>query len=319
MILLDGAERHQGTVAVHERCPALTASGKRCKRYAAPLSDVCRAHELRPFAFEHFVEWAGRLILDGGDLWEFEPFQLEFVDDVFEGYRRIRHDATRSRVQIVAADDRTGDGIIPTLCLLDELYRHKDLSLYRIWLGKLGKRGAQLVVISTARVPGSDFKTTREELRRRAERLTRRRGSCFTRAHVDGFVLHEWAVAEGADVHDLELVAQANPFSHVTPATLVEKHDSPSLTEGHWRRFVCNLPTRSALRTITEAEWYALETSDEIPAGTSIWAGLRCRLEMGHNRLGVSWAGIGLWVDQRSLSVTADTYSHVLPARRCRG
>ena len=295
---------------MHERCSALTASGKRCKRYAAPLSDVCRAHELRPFAFEHFVEWAGRLILDGGDPWEFEPFQLEFVDDVFGGYReawfvvpegngkttllaglvlyhcqhreaaavavaassreqggvlyqqaaglvtrsgleatqtpdrpsepgefrclkghrRIRHDATRSRVQIMAADDRTGDGIIPTLCLLDELHGHKDLALYRTWLDK---RSAQLVVISTARVPGSDFEATREEFRRRAERLTRRRGSCFTRAHADGFVLHEWAVAEGADVHDLELVAQANPFSHVTPATLVEKHDSPSFTEGH--------------------------------------------------------------------------------------
>ena len=37
------------------------------------------------------------------------------------------------------------------------------------------------------------------------------------------------------------------------------------------------------------------------------------RISLWH-RLGVSWAEIGSWVGQRSLSTTADTYSHVLPA-----
>ena len=68
-----------------------------------------------------------------------------------EGYRRIRFDEQGSRIQVFAADDRSGDGIIPGgICVLDELHRHRDLALYETWKGKLRKRNAQLIVISTA-------------------------------------------------------------------------------------------------------------------------------------------------------------------------
>src|SRR3990172_701896 len=33
----------------------------------------------------------------------------------YDGYRRIVHKVSGSRIQVLAADDRTGDGIIPTL------------------------------------------------------------------------------------------------------------------------------------------------------------------------------------------------------------
>ena len=39
-----------------------------------------------------------------------------------EGYRRINHH-TGGRIQVFAADDRTGDGIIPTLGIIDEPHR----------------------------------------------------------------------------------------------------------------------------------------------------------------------------------------------------
>jgi phage terminase large subunit-like protein len=59
--------------------------------------------------------------------------------------------ADGGRLQVFAADDRTGDGIIPGgIALVDELHRHRDLRLYRVWVGKLVKRGAQIVTISTA-------------------------------------------------------------------------------------------------------------------------------------------------------------------------
>ena len=79
-----------------------------------------------------------------------------------EGYRRIRFDAQSSRIQVFAADDRGGDGIIPGgYAFLDELHRHKNLSLYRTWQGKLWKRQAQLIVISTAGEAGSEFEDER--------------------------------------------------------------------------------------------------------------------------------------------------------------
>ncbi len=68
----------------------------------------------------------------------------------YDGYRRVKCYRTGGRIQVYAADDRTGDGIIPTLALIDELHRHRDLRLYRVWRGKLEKRGGQLVTISTA-------------------------------------------------------------------------------------------------------------------------------------------------------------------------
>ena len=190
-----------------------------------------------------------------------------------EGYRRINH-FRGGRIQVFAADDRTGDGLIPTLAIIEELHRHRDLRLYRTWTGKLRKRGGQIVAISTAGEPGSEFETTRERIRQTAEETTRR-GS-FTRSVAKGgsVVMHEWAVPEGADVDDMEVVAAANPFSSVTVESLTAKRSSPTMTPAHWRRFVCNLPTRGDDAAITEAEWAGAKVGDEIPAGEPIWLGL---------------------------------------------
>jgi phage terminase large subunit-like protein len=188
------------------------------------------------------------------------------------GYRRIRFEQTHSRIQIMAADDRTGDGAIPTLALLDELHRHRDLRLYRTWRGKLIKRQGQLGAISTRGEPGSEFELTLERIRQDASDL-QVHGS-FTRAASPRLILHEWAVPEGSDVEDLDLVKSANPLRAITVPMLREKRASPTMTLGHWRRFVCNLPTRSEDSAITEAEWYAARVPDRIPEGQPIWLGL---------------------------------------------
>jgi len=194
------------------------------------------------------------------------------------GYRRIRYADTLSRIQVMAADDRTGDGVIPTLALIDELHRHKDLRLYRTWRGKLEKRGGQLAAISTRGEPGSEFELTLERIRREATDLSL--NGAFTRAASQRLVLHEWAVPEDGDVEDLGLVKSANPLSAITVPMLAEKRASPSMTLSHWRRFVCNLPTRADEAAITEAEWYAADVAKaedwpaEIPKGEPIWLGL---------------------------------------------
>lgn len=296
----------------------------------------------KPFTVAHFRAWARELVLDSGKSWVLEPFQEQFVRDVFRkvpecwlvtpegngkttlvaglalyhcqftlsgwilvaassreqaeiayrqaegfvlrspklqtlfecqsGYRRIRYDEIGSRIQIFPADDRTGDGVIPTFCVVDELHRHRDLRLYRTWRGKLEKRGGQIVTISTAGEPGSEFEETRERIRQSATDVERRK--TFIRAASEHLVLHEWAVPEEGDAEDLQLVKAANPFSGVTIRQLQRKRESPTMTDHHWRRFVCNLPTRSERAAIQEAEWFAATTEERIPPGEPIWLGL---------------------------------------------
>lgn len=189
-----------------------------------------------------------------------------------EGHRRIKCDAMGSRIQVFSADDRTGDGVIPTLAICDELHRHKDLSLYRTWSGKLDKRAAQLVAISTAGEPGSEFEETRELIRQSAQVLER--DETFVRAVSGDVLLHEWAVPEDGDVEDMDLVKRANPLQAVTVERLARKRRKPTMTLAHWRRFVCNLPTRSDSAAIQEAEWFAASTAVRIPAGEPVWLGL---------------------------------------------
>jgi phage terminase large subunit-like protein len=188
------------------------------------------------------------------------------------GYRRIRFDAAYSRIQIFAADDRTGDGAIPTLAICDELHRHRDLRLYRTWRGKLEKRGGQIIAISTRGEPGSEFEVTLERIRQLAPTVERH--ETFTRAVSPQIALHEWAVPEGADTDDLDLIKRANPLAAITVPMLAEKRASPTWNLSHWRRFVCNLPTRADNSAITEAEWHGAATDEVIPAGEPVYLGL---------------------------------------------
>jgi hypothetical protein len=188
-----------------------------------------------------------------------------------EGYRRINY-IDGGRVQIYAADDRTGDGIIPTLALVDELHRHRDMSLYQTWSGKLAKRQGQIVTISTAGVPGSQFEQMRERIRQ--EGTVTRKGKAFVRAELPSLILHEWAVPEDGDVEDVKLVKAANPLKALTVADLKAKLNKPTMTLHHWRRFVCNLPTRADTAAITEVEWAGAKTTETIPEGVPIWLGL---------------------------------------------
>jgi phage terminase large subunit-like protein len=195
-----------------------------------------------------------------------------------EGYRRIRCDGMGSRIQVFAADDRSGDGIIPGgIAVLDELHRHKSLALYRTWAGKLRKRAAQLIVISTAGEVGGEFERERARLRQEAT-LTSRKGRCFVRAeHWLGerrlAVLHDYAVPEGGDVEDLELVKEANPFSGVTIESLREKRAMTGSVQ-HWSRFTCNLATRSEEAAISEIDWDGARVAETIPVGVPVWVGL---------------------------------------------
>ena len=192
----------------------------------------------------------------------------------YDGYLNVQNKDLNGVMEVFAADERTGDGIIPTKCILDELHRHRTLNLYRTWVGKLRKRpGAQLLAISTAGEPGGEFEDTREQIRQQATEQERI-GSTFLRAsHADRLVLHEYAVPEDGDVTNMVLVKDANPLSTVTEETLAEDFASPTMTMEHWRRFKCNLPTRSGFAAITEAEWAGAVARQPWPSGEPILLG----------------------------------------------
>ena len=190
------------------------------------------------------------------------------------GSREIRLRANESAlIKIYAADMKTGDGIIPTLGVLDELHRHKDLGLYRTWTGKLEKRHGQIIVISTAGEPKTEFELTREVIRTQGSQ-TRRPG--FTRSAGGRVVLHDWAISEEDDPDDLVAVKTANPSPRITIESLREKHDSLTFSPSHWSRLTCNRPTRGALAAITEAEWANACSTDRIPPDGEVWLGIDC-------------------------------------------
>jgi phage terminase large subunit-like protein len=54
------------------------------------------------------------------------------------------------RLRVMAADANTGDGVIPTLALVDELHRHPSGELYGVFRDGLGPRDGQMITISTA-------------------------------------------------------------------------------------------------------------------------------------------------------------------------
>lgn len=191
--------------------------------------------------------------------------------ECLEGWKRINH-ASGSRFQVRPADASTGDGVIPTLCLIDELHRHRNLALYRTWAGKLRKRGGQMIVISTAGEPGSEFEETREHMRQSGDEYLVR--DCFTRSAGATWVLHDWAVPEGADLSDLSIVVRANPLSHVTVDTLAETWATPGMTLQHWSRLNCNMPTRASAAAIAEHEWFSAISTERIPEGALVWLGI---------------------------------------------
>jgi phage terminase large subunit-like protein len=176
-------------------------------------------------------------------------------------------------IQVYAADKDTGQGIQPTLCLVDEGHVHRDLGLYRTWRGKLRKRHGQIVMISTAGEPGSDFEMTRDAIRDGASER-RHLGVCRVRVSSPRLVMHEFRVPSAEQARDLELVKAANPLSTITQAELADILDDATLDYGEdWLRQTCNLPARSSQAAITDADWDRAYTADRIPPGEPIWLG----------------------------------------------
>lgn len=199
----------------------------------------------------------------------------------YDGYRSIKPlDPVTGKprpgrgVEIVAWDPNTSDGVIPfPYFICDELHRHPDMSLWRLWRGKARKRGSQGIGISTAGEPGSEFEELRDRIRQRALTSTKRHGGTHYRG--GGLVMYEFRLAKPELAMNAKEVVKVNPLSTITVETLAEDLESPTLDIGDWKRLKCNLPARSVHAAITDDEWaYAASVETEIPEGERIDVGL---------------------------------------------
>lgn len=164
---------------------------------------------------------------------------------------------------------------MPTLALLEELHRHRTLRLYRTWRGKIEKRGGQIMAISTAGEPGGEFEDVRTRMRADATSTNGRGG--FRRSATTDYVLHEYSVPENKDPDVMRDVKLANPLRSISVASLNRKYNSPSMTPGHWRRFVCGLPAGLDDQAISAEDWDrlrvdigALEDGEQVVLAPSV-------------------------------------------------
>jgi phage terminase large subunit-like protein len=192
------------------------------------------------------------------------------------GTRELRQVGGTGRLKVLASDSNTADGIAPTLFLCDELHRHKTSDLYAIARDGLGKRNGSILTISTA---GADLRSPLGKLRERAHLLENKQQDGFhLKAQSDDgkFVLHEWAVPEGEDTDDINIVKLANPSSFVTVADLKRRRESPSTHEREWLRYACN-QWRTNLEDswIETGKWALLAEPDmSIPEHAPVWLGV---------------------------------------------
>jgi phage terminase large subunit-like protein len=192
---------------------------------------------------------------------------------VYDGYLRIESLVNGGTgIEIFAHDPKTGDGVIPyPLALCDELHRHPDMRLWNLWAGKLRKRGAQILGITTAGEPETPFEKMRDLIRNRAD--VRERDGSHLRAAAANEVMHEWMVPTAELCSDMKAVAEANPLSTITAKTLAADYEMVE-NLGDWQRLKCNRPTRSVESAITDKEWDDAEVGDAIPAGAEIDLGM---------------------------------------------
>lgn len=211
---------------------------------------------------------------------------------VQKGYKKIETVDGDSFLEVRAADANTQDGVGPTLALVDEYHRHPNDNLYSVFRDGLDKRGGQLVTISTA---GDDEDSPLGRLRSNLVKHMVATDGRYTYCHdrEGDAVLHEWALTDDDDVNDLKLVKLANPLSIITTRKLRRRRSSPSMTNGKWNRFTCNLWGQGDEAAISRPEWGEVYDPDAaIPEGAEIHLGLD---------LGWKWdttAMVPVWFDE---------------------
>jgi phage terminase large subunit-like protein len=228
------------------------------------------------------------------------------------GYKVIRSTFDDGTISVLAADAGTGDGVIPSLAIVDELHRHRNADLYGVFRDGLGARDGRIITLSTA---GDDELSALGIMRSRAHKLkhVERSGAYFYARSDDGeFVMHEWALDPDQDRSDLQLVKQANPLKGKRIETLASLAASPSMTPWQWARFHCGVWVKGEGSAIDPADWDALERPTAvIPPGSPVYVGWDLAWR-GHR--GDTMALVPLWMASAGRRVVGEPIILTPPA-----
>lgn len=191
--------------------------------------------------------------------------------------RTILSQLDDGRIRVLASDVDTADGAIPTLVIVDELHRHKNLDLYGVMMDGLGPRDGQMITISTA---GSSTDSPLGLIRQNAYAMPgfTRKGKRNT-ARADDFAYFEWCLDPEDDVENLKVVKRANPAPWQTEANLARRKADPAMTTSRWLRFACGIWTETEEPWLEPPQWDTLEGPQRIKPGSQVILGVKARLD----------------------------------------
>ena len=185
--------------------------------------------------------------------------------------RSILSQLDEGRIRVLASDEDTADGTIPTLAIVDELHRHRTADLYGVLRDGLTPRNGQIITISTA---GATFDSPLGRMRQKAHEAPgmKREGTHnYLRTPTRAF--HEWCLLPGDDTSDMAAVKTANPAPWQTEAALKERYESEEETPWQFLRFACGIWTEGEEPWIDPPVWDALPEGKPEP-GSDIWLGV---------------------------------------------
>lgn len=198
------------------------------------------------------------------------------------GYREIRlgRKPEDGNMLVLASDkydQGSLEGLGPTLGIAEELHAHRSEAIYAAIQGGLHKRPGHMFGISTA---GKRLESLLGDIRGRALKrgvVTQVPEYGLLRvARIDRtFIMFEWAVPDGADIDDMDVVKGANPASFVTPKLLRNLRQSPGMTDSRWKRNHCGQWTAEAEGWLEgRGAWDDNAVADRLQEGDEIFLGV---------------------------------------------
>jgi phage terminase large subunit-like protein len=163
------------------------------------------------------------------------------------------------RARVLAADQDTAEGVIPTLAIVDELHGAKSVALYDSLRMGIDAREGSMVTITIA---GSSMSSPLGQKRARAYEMPGFvRDKKARRSHVrseDGaFEFLEWCLNPNDDPADLDIVKLVNPAPWKTKERLAKL--KAAVTPWSWLRLACGIWTEGEEPWVEPEMWDRLK------------------------------------------------------------